>query len=70
MTAQVIATDPIAIHSAWNSASSLFMGTPKQKSENEERIPFDDALKRILNAPPMPKVSGKKKPAKDKKKAA
>lgn len=38
--------------------------------EKDERIPFDDALKRILNAPPMPKVSGKKKLAKDKKKPA
>lgn len=43
---------------------------PKQpESKEAERTPFDDALKRILNAPPMPKVSGKKKPAKDKKKA-
>lgn len=43
---------------------------PKDGSKDiDERVPFDDALKRILNAPPMPKVSGKKKPAKDKKKA-
>jgi hypothetical protein len=39
------------------------------QQEKEGRTPFDDALKRILSAPPMPKVSGKKKPAKDKKKA-
>lgn len=38
--------------------------------KKDERIPFDDALKRILSAPPMPKVSGKKKPAKGKKKPA
>lgn len=44
------------------------MDKDKEKKP-DERIPFDDALRRILNAPPMPKVSGKKKPAKDKKKA-
>lgn len=41
----------------------------KPQTGSGPSIPFDDALKRILNAPPMPKVSGKKKPAKDKKKA-
>lgn len=45
--------------------------TPQtERADDKERIPFDDALKRILSAPPMPKVSGKKKPAKGKKKPA
>jgi len=44
--------------------------TKKSEDQQAERVPFDDALRRILSAPPMPKVSGKKKPAKDKKKPA
>lgn len=37
--------------------------------EKDERIPFDDALKRILAAPPMPKTTATKKVAKAKKRA-
>lgn len=42
---------------------------PKKPVETDERIPFDDALKRILSAPPMPKTTATKKVAKAKKKA-
>jgi hypothetical protein len=41
--------------------------TPKEKRK-DERIPFDDALRQILKAPPAHKVAAKK-PAKVKKKA-
>jgi hypothetical protein len=43
--------------------------TPDKKDEGGERIPFDDALRQILKAPPAHKTSAKKPVAKGKKKA-
>jgi hypothetical protein len=39
------------------------------KATEEERIPFDDALRRILKAPPAHKTSAGKKSTKKKKAA-
>lgn len=38
---------------------------PSQESSQIDAMPFDDALRKILSAPPAPKV--KPKPKKDKK---
>jgi hypothetical protein len=43
---------------------------PDKKSTDEgERIPFDDALRQILKAPPAHKIATKKPASKGKKKA-
>ena len=41
----------------------------KIEGDQDERIPFDDALRRILAAPPVHKTAAKKPIAKTKKKA-
>jgi len=35
--------------------------TPEKKPEEKQRIPFDDALRQILRAPPKHKVAKKAK---------
>jgi hypothetical protein len=37
--------------------------TPEKKDQDGERIPFDDALRQILKAPPAHKTSSAKKRA-------
>lgn len=43
-------------------------GQPKSKEQKDmEHIPFDDALRKMLSAPPAPKVKPKPQPKQKKK---
>jgi hypothetical protein len=43
------------------------MTKPPKREKEDERIPFDDALRQILKAPPAHKTSAEKKAPKAKK---